>query len=480
MQNPFSKRNTTSSGSYIEKKRNLTKIMFLKNLPDALSKTNNYIVQPQPQILLEKDYSKEYPKENCTPDIFRTYYSYDQQDLFFNYYGEEKNSPQIKTICKKCSNTIFLMKTSPNHWLCDGWDPPNSSCKGNPNGTPLNESHQSFACPNHTHCNWIICKACYEYLNNENKKKKNNEPNDIINEPNDIINEPTIDYETLIDEEKKYMIEQGVLKNRKNGAYLKCIRSYKEYLDLAKGFHLTEPFCEVTYPNACENTNNGKLVNNICEGQYSVLDMGEECLYTCGPQIAKHKNCLCGKCDICKKAARGRGADSGLLTDCMLTINKCRKEKGLLNIRGTVTPKLKTENILKFPIMLKKTAACNEAINWTGEPDIHDIQDKKVHTHWFPTNDKFITYTHKHKGHQPIYKYKNAKRVRKRYPTGPHNKGDCSPSNNFPKHPFSGMGFNNAGKRTVTTLNPPIQNAHRAPTKVYKARKRDTFSFGML
>lgn len=446
MQNPFSNRNTITAGDYTEQKRNLTKITFLKNNPLDFFRTQNYIVQPNCDLEENEIHKTPYPKENCLPNTLYFFLPYEQHDLFLNYYNEDHKSKHVKTSidlqikkkCKKCSNTIFLMKYPPAEWVCDGWDPPNSHCKGYPNGEKLNRTHEAFACPNHRHCNWIICKKCYEYLNKEE------EPAEEVGEEEFISEE--ISYEDLIEQERKDAIEQEILESRKKAPYLKCIRNYKEYLDLAKGFHLTEPLCENAYPDICENGKNGKLVNNISEAKYAVLDMGKECLY----ESEEVKKCNCGKCAICKKPKK-----------TSLKINKCRMEKGLINLRGTITPKLKTENIFKFPITLKKTYFCNKKVEHTSQPDIHNIHPNKLHTHWFPTNRNFTTYTHQHAGKQQFHSRpyncgKKERAIRQTPYIAPHNKPGCAVQNNFPRHPFNNMGklFSMPTAKTIVKLPP--------------------------
>ena len=77
---------------------------------------------------------------------------------------------------------------------------------------------------------------------------------------------------------------------------------------------------------------NGKFVENISEGRFSVIDMGKDCLY--------QENGFEYPQGICENKV--------LYKDVI--VDKCRREKGLINLRATVLPKLKTERIFKFPL----------------------------------------------------------------------------------------------------------------------------------
>ena len=368
------------------------------------------------------------------------YVPYEQNDLFFNYYtGEEYNTHnslpevdehQIYKKCKKCENSLSLMSSSPKEWVCDGWDPPNTHCKGVANGKQLTENDKAFACPNVKHCNWIICEACYKFVEAKKEKEKKVVEDDGYEPFGAEPFEFRHDWEQEIEDERLEIIKETTIEDRKTAPSIKCIRSYQEYLDLAKGFHLTEPFCEKSYQDdTCEPCSAGrpgsKKVRNIHEAPYSILDMSNRCLY----EKVHHDN-----------------TDEG----CVFEIkrNKCRLEKGLVNNRGIIMPKLETENIFKFPITIKKTFHCNKPIKNCAEPKIHCIADGRPHTHWFPTNKGFIKYAHRHKG-----RFSQKKRGYQ-VPIGEHKQENCEDNGIFPKHPKCPPNFNitEQGKKKITTI----------------------------
>jgi hypothetical protein len=425
MNNPFSNRTTTTSGEYLQKKKAVTKIEFIKRMPWRNFKTNEYIVR---SVAIPKKNTEKpkYPEESPFPAPPIPYPD-EFNDLFYNnndedyiqhechekkeYSGYENNTQ----VCKKCSNSLILMNPSPQKWTCDHWDPPNTYCK-NGNGKELDRTYKAYCCPNHKYCNWVICEKCYISLEKKVIKKEKE-----VEQPYGDI-EAFENWDKILDDEKREQLEKDVAGDLKYAPTLKCIKGHREFLDLAKGFHLTQPFCENTYENTCENNDCGKLVNNISEARYSVLDMGKSCLYD--------NDLFVG----------GMSKTDGPLEQIdIVHMNKCRLDKGLLNLRGTIEPKLKTEHILKFPLTLKKTEYCNKTIQHGEEPEIHNIHPNKPHVHWFPTKNRFIKYGHQHS-------------------ENPHQKGNkVRPGNTFPGHANSTrilqFSMNKLGKKTV--LIPP-------------------------
>jgi len=425
MNNPFSNRTTTTSGEYLQKKKAITKIEFIKRMPWKNFKTPDYIVKDTPKPI--KHYEKpKYPEEPPFPAP-PVPYPAEFNDLFYNnteqdyiqrqeynkkeYCGYENNGQ----VCKKCSNSLTLMNPSPQKWTCDCWDPPNTYCESG-NRKEFGRTDKAYSCPNHQYCNWVVCEKCYIALGKKVIKKE------LEEEPRVPFEQHIEDWDKILSDEKQEQLRKDVVGDLKHAPILKCIKGHREYLDLAKGFHLTQPFCENTYQNTCENNDCGKLVNNISEARYSVLDMGKSCLYD--------NDLFVG--GIHKKNGPLEQID-------IVHMNKCRLDKGLLNLRGTIEPKLKTEHILKFPITLKKTEYCNKIINHGEEPKIHNIHPDKPHVHWFPTKNRFIKYGHKHNEH-------------------PHqNVTGATKSGSFPAHanPNRSLQFsmNQLGKKTV--LIPP-------------------------
>ena len=245
MHNPFSKRTTASASDYLQRKKNIVKINFLKNHP---YRTHEYNLQPAIPFIPPNVYPSE--------SHFVTY------DLKDNHLTPNTKYDTRK--CHKCNTDLVLMTESPKEWVCDGWNPPISHCQSAGNGEKLNQAYTAYCCPNTDKCNWIVCEKCFLHVKDDEEEEDPHQP---------------IDYEKLIQDENKQNIEHRIECARKNAPIVTCIKSYKEYLDLTKGFMLTEPFCENRYPDTCENDDNGKLVQNICEAKYSVLDMGKSCLY---------------------------------------------------------------------------------------------------------------------------------------------------------------------------------------------------------
>jgi hypothetical protein len=382
MNNPFSNRSTTTSGEYLQKKKAISKIAFIKMMPWRNFKTRDYIVKGN--VRKSRRYEKaKYPEEPHFPappvpyptEFNDLFYTNDSKDYVQHIETTKKYEENVYTneqICKKCSNSLMVMNPPPQKWTCDCWSPPDTYCESG-NGKEFGRTDKAFSCPNFKYCKWIICEKCYISLGKKVIKKK-----ERLEYQQEYF-EDVENWDKILEEERRAELKKDVMFDLKCAPTLKCIRGHREYLDLAKGFHLTQPFCENTYQNTCENNDCGKLVNNISEARYSVLDMGKSCLYDqdmfMGAKIKK--NGPLEQIDI-------------------VHINKCRLDKGLLNLRGTVEPKLKTEHILKFPITLKKTEFCNKIIKHGEDPEIHNINPNKPHVHWFPTKNRFIKYGHKH------------------------------------------------------------------------------------
>lgn len=406
MNNPFSNRVCIDSSDYILKKKRLAKIENLKSTQYANYKTSTYHVTSsiKPETLKKSAYPKEpkflpNPLLNFYPIVIhhlnlkqygdfkvssQSFDNYDKlsyeassyNELYDGQYSKEEvhnKSPEKYTNifnpkCKKCSNDLASMKNPPEEWYCDGWDPPNTHCVGG-NNIKLDKDSKAYCCPNVVHCNWILCEKCYISIGKKNKTLYC-EP-----EPEEEDGEYKLDEIEIrkrIETEAQIMLRDKIENMRKCAPSLKCFSSYEEYLDLAKGFHLTEPFCENTYENDCLNINNGKLIENISEGRFSVIDMGRDCLY-------EKKNF---------KYPSGFGDNAILYKD--LVVDKCRAQKGLINLRATVLPKLKTERIFKFPLTIKKTHFCSNGVDKLSKLPVN-LLDKK-HLRWLPTRNTFIKF----------------------------------------------------------------------------------------
>ena len=372
MNNPFSNRTTITSGEYLEKKKRLSKISHLKQSIYANYKTANYIVTSntsKEKILPQRKYPQEIPFDLRTIPFFEPQETKEET---------KKETSQVQNPkCKKCFNTLSLMKKSPKHWICDGWNPPNTHCLGG-NNIQLGENDKAYCCYNVKHCNWIICEKCYNSICLQNTKnmKQKKEEEQIKKEKRINEEEQEIMELERIEQEKIKMLKKEIEYYRNIAPTLKCIKSYQEYLDLAKGFQDTEPFCETSYEDICQNIENGKLLSQMCDANYSSIDMGKECLYE--------------KRDLIEKDNVG---NDRVVVIKDFVINKCRTDKGLLNLRGTIIPKNKIEHTFKFPVTLKKTHFCGLEID-KQQPDHHKVGKNQTHTHWFPTRNTFIKYTH--------------------------------------------------------------------------------------
>jgi len=415
MNNPFSNRVCIDSSDYILKKKRLAKIENLKSTQYANYKTSTYHVTSsvKPETLKRNAYPKE-PK--FMPNPILSYHPIEIHHLNLKQYGDFKVSSQsfdnydklsyeassynelyegqypkdetynkspekhtniFNPKCKKCSNDLASMKNTPDEWYCDGWDPPNTHCVGG-NNIKLGKDDKAYCCPNVQHCNWILCEKCYIAMGKKNKTLHFKREKLVEEEDDCEYKLDEIEIKNRIETEAQIMLRDKIENMRKSAPSLKCFSSYEEYLDLAKGFHLTEPFCENTYQNDCLNINNGKLVENISEGIFSVVDMGRDCLY--------EKNKF--------EYPSGFGDNAILYKD--VVIDKCRREKGLINLRATVLPKLKTERIFKFPLTIKKTHFCSNDVDKISHEPVN-FSDKK-HLRWQPTRNTFIKfYPHKRK-----------------------------------------------------------------------------------
>jgi len=411
MNNPFSNRVCIDASDYILKKKRLAKIENLKSTEYANYKTSTYHVTSsvEPEILKKNAYPKE-PK--FMPNPILNYHPIEIHHLKLEQYGDLKISSQsfdnydklsyeaqsynelydghhaalenkdetynkspekytniFNPKCKKCSNDLAAMKTTPDEWYCDGWDPPHTHCVGG-NNIKLGKDDKGYCCPNVVHCNWILCEKCYISIGKKNKtlycEPEAPEKEEDEYKPDDV------EIRRRIETEAQIMLRDKIENMRKCAPSLKCFSSYEEYLDLAKGFHLTEPFCENTYQNTGLNMDNGKFVENISEGRYSVIDMGKDCLY--------QENGFEYPQGICENKV--------LYKDVI--VNKCRREKGLINLRATVLPKLKTERIFKFPLTIKKTHFCSNGVDKISHKPVN-LSDKK-HIRWVPTRNTFIKF----------------------------------------------------------------------------------------
>ena len=310
--NPFSNRTTTSRSDYIQRKRNLTKIAFLKEMPWKNFKTRDYVVcdthkcpntnYPE-QTVLHKSYPEPSYPYHLPHMEANLYYRDEIKDYTCPY-----NSSDVTISCETCGYGVKKMEISPDQWVCDNWKPPYTSCiRGN--GEKLDNTVTAYCCQNVQNCNYIICDKCYsiKYANKEDSVNK------LVNSYTNVI--PSTEYTYPCSKIKpptdfsKYPI-------------VKMVKGHQELLDLTKGFYMTEPDLENRYPNSCQ-LKGEKPVNNICEARYSVLDLGKKCLYE------DKKN--------------------------ILIENKGRTDKGLINLVGTVHQKQGDEPIFEFPVPLHKT-----------------------------------------------------------------------------------------------------------------------------
>jgi len=379
-----------TSSDYIQKKRNITKIAYLKTMPWKNFKTSTYIVCDNKKAL-KYAYKTPAPLPSHYPE---PPFPYDlpYQDANLYYHDEMKdygNQPSIHQYnnnvaigCEKCGYAIKKMEISPNEWVCDNWKPPYTSCERG-NGAKLNHTVDAYCCQNVANCNYIICDKCYttKYADKEKTVEKLGTDNEVE------YDEETVDYK-----------EEVPPPNFTTFPIVKMAKSHQELLDLTKGFYLTEPHCENRYSNSCQFKGE-KPVNNICEGKYSVLDLGDECLYDDKNEEYKLK--------VEKTDKYIEGEE--IRVNSVIIENKSRTDKGLMNLIGTVHQKQGQEPIFQYPIPLHKTTTFVPKENNHHPPvQIHNISESRVHQHVFPDNHVMITHTHAHntKPHKP----KNGKR----------------------------------------------------------------------
>ena len=82
--------------------------------------------------------------------------------------------------------------------------------------------------------------------------------------------------------------------------------------------------------------------------------------------------------------------------DTVYILNKCREKNGIITPQGKIAPKTK-DRILKYPIPIEKIEFCRETPQqYTRNPNIHKIEDNICHTHFFPTNEKMVSYHNEH------------------------------------------------------------------------------------
>ena len=169
--NPFSNRTTVSSSDYIQRKRNLTKIAYLKEMPWKNFKTSTYVVCEN---------KKCKTKKCCCPTLPTSYpepsfpYQMPHYETNLYYHDEMKDytaspsTPYLPTInqcdtvyvtCEKCGYAIQKMDKNPVSWVCDHWKPPYSSCERG-NGVKLNQDITAYCCQNVKNCNYVICDKC--------------------------------------------------------------------------------------------------------------------------------------------------------------------------------------------------------------------------------------------------------------------------------------------------------------------------------
>ena len=125
-----------------------------------------------------------------------------------------------------------------------------------------------------------------------------------------------------------------------------------------------------------------KPLKNMYEARASVVDYNNPCLYESE--------------DF--KLPEQYGCDTGLPTHRYNKpiIHKKRLDKGLININGVINHKTEAEKYMQFPITLKKTNFYDQPIEKPPIEPIHTINPNIIHTHWFPTSDRFVKYGHQH------------------------------------------------------------------------------------
>jgi hypothetical protein len=145
-----------------------------------------------------------------------------------------------------------------------------------------------------------------------------------------------------------------LIKNNK----IKRVLNHDMLLKLTKGYFNTNS----------ELTTTSNETNSMSHGKYSYIDF-------CDVQHIKVNPCC---------------------LDTVYILDKCRKKNNLITPQGKIMPKNK-ERILKYPVPLKKVECCKELPQqYTLPPKIHNIGKNVCHTHYFPTNDKLVSYHNYH------------------------------------------------------------------------------------
>ena len=145
-----------------------------------------------------------------------------------------------------------------------------------------------------------------------------------------------------------------LIKNNK----IKRVLNHDMLLKLTKGYFNTNSKLTTTVNET----------NSMSHGKYSYIDF-------CDVQHIKVNPCC---------------------LDTVYILDKCRKKNNLITPQGKLMPKNK-ERILKYPVPLKKVECCKELPQqYTLPPKIHNIGKHVCHTHYFPTNDKLVSYHNYH------------------------------------------------------------------------------------
>ena len=143
---------------------------------------------------------------------------------------------------------------------------------------------------------------------------------------------------------------------------IKRVINHEMLLKLTKGYMNLNKNC----------TNYTNETNQMVEGIYSYIDF-------CDLDHIKENPCC---------------------LDTYYMLNDCRKNKAIITPVSKVNPKT-TERILKYPIPLKKVKECHEKErNNIKTVHIHKIGPNVGHTHYFPTNEKMVSYHNQHYDHK--------------------------------------------------------------------------------
>ena len=143
---------------------------------------------------------------------------------------------------------------------------------------------------------------------------------------------------------------------------IKRVLNHEMLLKLTKGYMNLNKNC----------TNYTNETNQMVEGIYSYIDF-------CDLKHIKENPCC---------------------LDTYYLLNDCRKNKAIITPVSKVEPRT-TERILKYPIPLKKIKDCHEKErNNIKAIHIHKIGPNIGHTHYFPTNEKLVSYHNQHYDHK--------------------------------------------------------------------------------